>query len=112
MSDIVKRIADITTDWNGARMVDGESPRIVPTCGELRSIAAHIERLEAALRFYADLNAHENLPFDIARKRHGGRDPVVAFRGAGREIEAPRGCALSDVQLDFGRRAREALEEG
>lgn len=40
--EIARRIDDMTTDWNGARMVDGEPPRIVPTCGELRAIASAI----------------------------------------------------------------------
>jgi hypothetical protein len=37
---LAERITSITTDWNGARMVDGEEPRIVPSCGELRAMAA------------------------------------------------------------------------
>ena len=32
-------------DWNGAAMVDGEQPRRIPTCGDLRDQAALIRRL-------------------------------------------------------------------
>lgn len=57
--EIAREIKEITTDWNGARMVDGEPPRIVPSCGELRAIAAAIraerEAREKAEREYSAL---------------------------------------------------------
>lgn len=39
-ADLIAWIESVTTDWDGSRMVDGEPPRIVPSCGELRQIAA------------------------------------------------------------------------
>ena len=37
-------------DWNGAAMVDGEQPRRIPTCGDLRDQAALIRRMIAQMR--------------------------------------------------------------
>lgn len=57
MSDIVERLREHATDWNGEQMVDGEPAKGDPKAGLLRSAAdlitslrAELERKDAALR--------------------------------------------------------------
>lgn len=58
--ELIERIEFITTDWNGARMVDGEQPRIIPTCGELRAIADRLAAANAQLEFDRKVIARAN----------------------------------------------------
>lgn len=69
MRDIVEQLREATVDWNGSQMVDGEPPRDVLRCGDLRRAANEIERLRTALRNAARndktrYNHHETRPFD------------------------------------------------
>jgi len=59
--EVGERIASITTDWNGARMVDGEEPRIIPTCGELRALATTIAALAEEVRTARETAIQETL---------------------------------------------------
>ena len=49
MTNIVKRLRSWCTDWNGAKMVRGESPRDGLHCDDLFDAADEIERLRHAL---------------------------------------------------------------
>jgi hypothetical protein len=57
-------------------------------------LRAEIEKLRAALRWYADQRNH----FPVERRRRGDPDPAVVF------VDEPA------IMTDCGRRAREALE--
>jgi len=57
MSDIVERLRNWCTDWNGAQMVRGEPPRDGLHCDDLLDAVAEIECLRA--RFAAPANALE-----------------------------------------------------
>lgn len=61
---------------------------------ELKWLRAEIERLRAALRWYADPRNH----FPVERRSPGDPDPAVIF------VEEP------PIMLDGGERARRALE--
>ena len=49
IDDLVKRLRNWTTDWNGAKMVPGEPPRDGLHCDIIDEAADRIEALEAAL---------------------------------------------------------------
>ena len=46
-NDIVQRLREHATDWNGQQMADGEPAKADPTAGFLREAADRIEALEA-----------------------------------------------------------------
>jgi len=49
-NDIVQRLREHATDWNGQQMADGEPAKADPTAGFLREAADRIEALEAEVR--------------------------------------------------------------
>jgi hypothetical protein len=44
---VTERLLDLCVDWDGWTMADGAEPRVSPTCGDLRDVAATIKALEA-----------------------------------------------------------------
>lgn len=59
--------------------------------------------------FYADKESYRNRPIDEQRELLKGADPTISISGIG---EAPRGTALSDIQMDrHGNRARAFLDK-
>jgi hypothetical protein len=60
----------------------------------VEKLADEVERLRAALRWYADKRNH----FPVERRRRGDPDPAVVI------VDEPA------IMTDCGRRAREALE--
>jgi hypothetical protein len=71
-----------------------ELMRAIPRAEEVDRLRAEIEKLRAALRWYADQRNH----FPVERRRRGDPDPAVVF------VDEPA------IMTDCGRRAREALE--
>lgn len=49
--DLVQRLRNAATDWDGSQMVDGEPPRDILNCKDVRAIADEIERLRACLKY-------------------------------------------------------------
>lgn len=75
MIDIKERLLSWCIDWNGAPMVDGEQPRVIPRVRDLRDAAEEIAQLREALKPFAAF-AEKADAFVAARAKDGG-SPIL-----------------------------------
>jgi len=128
--DLVQRLRNAATDWDGSQMLDGAPPRDILNCKDVRAIADEIERLRAevaeakrrASSAEFELNCLEQVrlrdnQYLIDRAEKAERE-LAALRE--RIEKAPIRPVLNDGEFDyigcstlglFGKRVRLLVEE-
>lgn len=101
MTDIKERLLSWCIDWNGAPMVDGEQPRIIPRVRDLRDAADEIGRLRRVPR-----EADASMLICVvdaaieAIERNSTSAPVLECLKAGRDQFLGARAALSSDKSD------------
>lgn len=79
-SDIVKRLREHATDWNGQKMADGEPAKGDPTAGFLREVANIVELLEGEVaKLVSKLTTARDAAVNARKRENAAEDARVSL---------------------------------